>query len=154
MGRRGAVLVVGFSGTCVSEFSPAFPPETQETKMSLTVSKVTIPVRDQARALKFYTQALGFELLKDAPYGDGERWIELRLPGQEIEVVLFPSARHPESIGTFQPVLFTAPDIAKAYEELKAKGVEFTMPPQKEPWGIQSIFKDPDGNSFCLAADA
>ena len=121
--------------------------------MNLTVSKVTIPVRDQDRALKFYRDALGFELVKDAPFGEGLRWIELRLPGQQLEVVLFTAPHDVARIGTFQPVLFSAPDVVKAHAELVAKGVEFLEPPKVEPWGTQCIFKDVDGNSFCLASD-
>jgi catechol 2,3-dioxygenase-like lactoylglutathione lyase family enzyme len=120
----------------------------------MRISKVTIPVADQDRALEFYTQTLGFELVNDAPFGPGLRWIELRLPGQNVEVVLFATEGDKKRIGTFQPVLFTAPDIQKEYERLKARGVEFLEAPKKESWGTQCIFKDVDGNSFCLAADA
>jgi catechol 2,3-dioxygenase-like lactoylglutathione lyase family enzyme len=120
----------------------------------MQISKVTIPVADQDRALKFYTQSLGFELVKDAPFGPGKRWIELRLPGQSVEVVLFATDADKARIGSFQPVLFTAPDIQKEYERLKARGVEFTAPPKQESWGgTQAIFKDLDGNTFCLAKD-
>jgi catechol 2,3-dioxygenase-like lactoylglutathione lyase family enzyme len=120
----------------------------------MLLSKVTIPVADQERALAFYTKALGFEVVKDTPFGPGKRRIEVRLPGQTVEVVLFTTDEDRKRIGTFQPVLFTAPDIQKEYERLKAKGVEFTQAPKAEPWGTFSIFKDPDGNTFCLAADA
>jgi catechol 2,3-dioxygenase-like lactoylglutathione lyase family enzyme len=120
----------------------------------MQISKVTIPVSDQSRALEFYRKALGFELVKDVPFGPGQRWIELRLPGQSIEVVLFATDEDKKRIGSFQPVLFTAPDIEKEYQALRAKGVEFTEPPKRESWGTSAIFKDPDGNSFCLASDA
>lgn len=121
--------------------------------MNLTVAKVSIPVRDQDRALEFYREALGFQLVKDVPFGPGQRWIEVRLPGQDLEVVLFATEQDQARIGTFQPVLFTAPDIVKAHAELVAKGVEFTLPPKVEPWGTQAIFKDVDGNTFSLASD-
>jgi catechol 2,3-dioxygenase-like lactoylglutathione lyase family enzyme len=120
----------------------------------MQISKVTIPIADQDRALKFYTQALGFEVVKDTPFGPGQRWIELRLPGQSIEVVLFTTDQDRPRIGSFQPVLFTAADIQKEYELLRSRGVEFTDPPKKEPWGTSAIFKDRDGNTFCLASDA
>jgi catechol 2,3-dioxygenase-like lactoylglutathione lyase family enzyme len=120
----------------------------------MQIGKVTIPVGDQDKALAFYTKALGFELVKDTPFGPGKRWIELRLPGQQIEIVLFTTDEDRKRIGTFQPVLFTAPDIGKEYERLKAKGVEFTQAPKTEPWGTFCVFKDLDGNTFCLGADA
>jgi catechol 2,3-dioxygenase-like lactoylglutathione lyase family enzyme len=120
--------------------------------MKLTARKFSIPVSNQDRALKFYTETLGFELVRDTPFGPEQRWIELRLPGQDVELVLFTPDEHKSRIGTFQHVLFTAPDVFKAYEEMKAKGVEFPMPPSKEPWGVSSVFKDIDGNSFSLAS--
>jgi lactoylglutathione lyase len=45
---------------------------------------------------------------------------------------------------------FIADDVQKTYEELAARGVEFTQPPKTEPWGTSAIFNDPDGNSFVL----
>ncbi len=54
--------------------------------MSARVSKlanVIVPVADQDRALKFYTDALGLETRADVPFGDGNRWIEVAPPGAE-----------------------------------------------------------------------
>jgi len=50
---------------------------------------VGIPVRDQDRALEFYTERLGFTVLIDQPFNDKQRWIELRIPGAETGVVQF-----------------------------------------------------------------
>jgi hypothetical protein len=53
--------------------------------------------------------------------------------------------------GTFGVGLFTCNDIFATYEELKAKGVEFTKAPKKEFYGTEAIFKDDSGNWFSLA---
>ena len=42
------------------------------------INQVLLEVEDQDRALSFWTEAMGFELVKDAPYDDGARWIEVR----------------------------------------------------------------------------
>ncbi|HWF11993.1 MAG TPA: VOC family protein [Bryobacteraceae bacterium] len=67
-----------------------------------------IPVRDQERALRFYTENLGFRVFTDQPFNDKQRWIELTIPGAETGIVLFtpeamktgsghPSTRHGRS---------------------------------------------------------
>lgn len=120
--------------------------------MTLRVDKVSISVSDQERALRFYRDVLGFEVTRDAPFGEGHRWLEVRAPGQNISIVLFTAPGQEGRVGTFQHVLFTAPDVKAAYEALKAKGVVFTLPPKQEPWGISAVFQDVDGNSFSLAS--
>jgi len=51
------------------------------------VTQVVIEVEDQERAKAFWTQTLGFELARDAPYGE-ERWLEVRTPDKAVVVVL------------------------------------------------------------------
>lgn len=112
---------------------------------------VSIPVRDQDRALAFYRDKLGFEVKTDQPFGP-QRWIELAVPGAETGVVLFTPPGHEDRIGSFQNLAFTTDDIEKTYQELSGKGVEFSQPPRKEPWGTSAIFQDPDGNRFVLSS--
>ena len=116
------------------------------------VKHVTIPVKDQDKALKFYVDKLGFEVVVDVPFNDQQRWIELKIPGAETQVVLFTPDDHRDRIGTSSPVIFTSDNIEKTYQELHKKGVEFICPPTQEPWGTYAIFKDVDGNTFCLSS--
>ncbi len=116
------------------------------------VKLVNLPVRDQDRALDFYTEKLGFSILTDQPFDSKQRWIELRPPKAETRVVLFTPDGQEDRIGTFSNVVFNADDIDKTYAELKARGVEFLGEPQKQPWGSFVLFKDPDGNIFCLSS--
>jgi predicted enzyme related to lactoylglutathione lyase len=111
----------------------------------------TVPVRDQERALKFYTEKLGFNILTDQPMGD-QRWIELGIPGAESAVVLFTPKEHEGHIGTFAHISFWCDNAEKTYQELLKKGVEFDGPPQKMPWGTFVKFTDPDGNQFILSS--
>jgi catechol 2,3-dioxygenase-like lactoylglutathione lyase family enzyme len=45
------------------------------------VKFVSIPTRDQYKALAFYTEKLGFKLVTDQPHDDKQRWIEMRIGG-------------------------------------------------------------------------
>jgi lactoylglutathione lyase len=119
----------------------------------IKVRFVSIPVRDQDRSLEFYTQKLGFQVVTDQAFGNGQRWIELQPPGSDTLVVLFTPPGRENRIGTFQNVAFTSDDVEKAYHELSARGVEFVEPAKRADWGgMQAIFKDPDGNTFVLAS--
>ena len=116
---------------------------------------VGIYVGDQERAKRFWTETIGFELLLDSPLdpsatGPGPRWIEVAPPDRNIILVLFTPDEQQQLIGTFSNVLFTADDIQRTYEELTAKGVEFTEAPSKQFWGWWAMFKDPDGNTYGL----
>lgn len=121
--------------------------------MITQVSFVSIPVADQQRALAFYTEKLGFEVTTNEPMGEGgPRWIELRpAPGAQTRVVLFTPEGQEDRIGTFATAAFTADDVRKTCEELKGRGVEFTMPPTEQPWGVMAQFKDSEGNTFVVA---
>jgi len=108
-------------------------------------------VSDQDRALKFYTEKLGFIVTTDQPLGE-QRWIELEIPGAETGVVLFTPNGQQDRVGTFVNTSFFCEDLELTYQELKSRGVEFQAPPTEQPWGRYAIFKDPDGNSFVLSA--
>jgi catechol 2,3-dioxygenase-like lactoylglutathione lyase family enzyme len=112
------------------------------------VKFVNIPVRDQNKALAFYTEKLGFAVATDQPMGDGKRWLELRIPGAETRVTLFTPPGYEKLIGGFMGLSLWADDVETTYEELKSKGVEFLAPPKKESWGTSVILKDQDGNQI------
>jgi predicted enzyme related to lactoylglutathione lyase len=116
------------------------------------VKFVGVCVSDQDRALRFYLDKLGFILRTDQPFGT-QRWIELEIPGADTGVVLFTPSGQENRIGTFVNTSFWTDDLEGTYEELKAKGVEFSTPPTKQDWGSFAIFKDPDGNSFVLSTN-
>jgi catechol 2,3-dioxygenase-like lactoylglutathione lyase family enzyme len=121
-------------------------------------------VLDQESAFDFYINKLGFKVVTDVPMGEDGRWLTVAPPGQPgFEIILTPvtrsmfsketSATLKELVkkGTFGLAVFTCEDIFATYEELKAKGVEFTKPPTKEFYGTEAIFKDDSGNWFSLA---
>src|SRR4051812_39965430 len=114
---------------------------------------VSVPVADQDRALDFYTEKLGFTIITDQPFGEKQRWIELRVPKAETRIVLFTMEGDEKRIGTFMPATFACDDVEETYKELSARGVEFEGAPQKQPWGSYAKFKDSEGNLFVLSQD-
>lgn len=131
------------------------------------ISKMThasVLVINQESAYDFYTNKLGFKVITDVPMGADGRWLTVSPPDQpDLEIVLAPVIRSNYSKetadvlieliknGTFGVAVFTCENIFATYEEMKAKGVEFTKPPKKEFYGTEAIFKDDSGNWFSLA---
>jgi len=113
---------------------------------------ISIPVSDQDRALKFYTEKMGFKIATDQAFGSGQRWIELLIPGSDVNVALFTPPGHESRIGGFQPMTFWCDDVFATAELLKSKGVELAEEPKKEVWGTMAKFKDPDGNEFVFSS--
>ena len=54
------------------------------------VGRVMVPVADQDQAIAFYTSKLGFSLVADVPYGEGDRWVEVAPPGGGTALALVP----------------------------------------------------------------
>lgn len=113
-----------------------------------------IPVADQDRALKFYTEKLGFTVVGDVPFSEKQRWITLAIPGADTQVSLFTPTGQEDRIGTLVNMAYQVSDLQKTYEELSAKGVEFAKPPTAQAWGTYALFKDSEGNIFCIATES
>ena len=123
-------------------------------------------VHDQDEALAFYTQKLGFEVRADVtmPEMGDFRWLTVGPPGQDdfaIVLMAVPGApvmdedsgdqvRSVMAKGFAGTVFLTTDDVYASYDELKARGVEFSETPEERPYGIDSGFHDPSGNSFRL----
>lgn len=130
------------------------------------ISHTTIWVTDQNEALRFYTEALGFEIRADATIGNF-RWLTVGLKDQpEFEVALMPfglfgqmEAQNADALknlvtqGKIGGVLIYTKDIQAAYEAMQAKGVNFVQPPTDRGYAIEAIFKDNTGNVFSLHQD-
>ena len=132
--------------------------------MITKLTHCTVHVLNQESAYDFYVNKLGFNVITDAPMGDGARWLTVCPPDQpHFEIILSPvnnSMYSKETVkalkelvekGTFGAGVFTSNDIYATYEELKAKGVEFTIEKKKEFYGIEALFKDDSGNWFSLS---
>jgi len=78
---------------------------------------VGIPVRDQDKALKFYTETLGFKVMTDQPFTPTQRWIELLIPGAETGLSLFTPEGHEDRIGEFHSISFWCDDVCQGTYE-------------------------------------
>ncbi len=130
--------------------------------MKCRMSHITIFVKDQESALAFYTEKLGCVVRTDVSF-EGFRWLTVGLPDQpDLEMILMPvqGGALDEETGTIMADLLNrgamgtgvlqTEDCRAAYEELKAKGVEFISPPQEQMYGVEAILKDNQGNWFSL----
>jgi catechol 2,3-dioxygenase-like lactoylglutathione lyase family enzyme len=120
--------------------------------MIKAIKFVGIPVRDQDRALEFYTTKLGFRVITDQPFNDKQRWIELGIGRSGTGVALFTPDGHEDRIGSFSSISFVADDVEATCRELKARGVTFVQEPEKADWGTAAIIADPDGNQFVVGS--
>ena len=132
----------------------------------IRIANAQLWVHDQEEALAFYTEKVGMEVRADVtlPEMDGFRWLTVGPPGQEdvsIALMAIPGPPVMEEETTeqvrglvakgFAGTVFLATDDCQAsFEELKSRGVEFTEEPEERPYGIDSGFRDPSGNSLRL----
>jgi catechol 2,3-dioxygenase-like lactoylglutathione lyase family enzyme len=132
----------------------------------MRIANAQVWVHDQDEALEFYTKKLGMEVRVDVtvPELGNFRWLTVSPPGQpDFAIVLMaipgPPVLDPETAeqvrtlmgkGFAGTVFLNTDDCQASYEELRGRGVEFTEVPEKRPYGIDSGFRDPSGNSFRL----
>jgi len=102
------------------------------------VEIIMIPVADQQKAKAFYLN-LGFQVIIEAPMGNGETWLQLGLPGCETTI----------SLAKFQGIILETDNIAGETERLAAGGVVVGKI-DDTPWGKFMWLKDEDGNGLCL----
>jgi uncharacterized glyoxalase superfamily protein PhnB len=137
----------------------------QENPM-MKIANAHLWVNDQDEALAFYTQKLGMEVRIDAtmPEMGDFRWLTVGPAGQpDVAIVLMAipgppvmdadtaeQVRQLMAKGFAGTVFLTTEDCRASYEELKARGVEFSEPPEERPYGIDSGLRDPSGNSIRL----
>jgi catechol 2,3-dioxygenase-like lactoylglutathione lyase family enzyme len=132
----------------------------------IKLSTAQLWVHDQDEALAFYTRKLGWEVRMDVtmPEMGNFRWLTVGPPTQpDISVVLMAipgppvmeaqtaqQVRDLTAKGFAGTLFLTTDDVHAAYNELKSRGVEFLEEPEERPYGIDSAFRDPSGNSFRL----
>ena len=120
----------------------------------MRIKLISLFVDDQEKALRFYTDVLGFRKKHDIPMG-GARWLTVVSPEgpDDLELVLEPNA-HPAA-SAYQSALmkdgipvtaFESADIHSEVQRLKEKGVVFTMGPTIAGDVTIAIFSDTCGN--------
>jgi predicted enzyme related to lactoylglutathione lyase len=111
------------------------------------VKTMGIPVRDQDRALEFYTEKLGLEKRLDTMYGQ-ERWIEVAPPGSLTTIAL---VRGPNQvrIGIDVQIRLTTDDAEATHADLRARGVDVDEEILRHPLSRFTL-RDPDGNRVMI----
>lgn len=126
----------------------------------MRVALTTLVVRDYDAAIKFYVDAVGFELISDDDQGGGKRWVVVSPPGESsgrLLLALAVGAAQEAAIGNqaggrVGHFLFTA-DFDAQYERMAAAGVEFLEAPRSEQYGKVCVWKDLYGNKWDLLED-
>ena len=132
----------------------------------LRITHAQVWVHDQDEALAYYTEKVGMEVREDVtlPELGGFRWLSVGPPSQpDVALVLMlvpgppvfdedtaAKVREITAKGAASGIFFATDDCRATYEEMKARGVEFTEEPAERPYGIDAGFRDPSGNSFRL----
>jgi len=115
-------------------------------------------VLDQDQAIDFYVGKLGLEINTDADLGF-MRWLTVNVPGQEHQILLEKPGPPAHDEATAEQIrelvtkgalgiaaIIAVPDVHRSYEELTAKGVEFTEEPTERFYGTDCGLRDPFGN--------
>tara|TARA_R110002073_G_scaffold23229_8_gene79389 strand:- start:462 stop:857 length:396 start_codon:yes stop_codon:yes gene_type:complete len=130
----------------------------------MKVTLISIPVRDQEKALKFYTEKLGFIKKKDLPLGGGNRWLTLVSAEWQDgpELLLEPAPNHFEPCKVFQDALmeaghpytqFDVQSVDEEYDRLSNLDVEFSMKPTEMGTVKVAVFNDTCGNNIQLVEE-
>ena len=141
-------------------------PDHRRTPM-IRIATAQLWVHDQDEALEFCTEKLGFEVRSDVtlPEMGNFRWLTVGPAGQPDVAIVLMAIPGPPVIddadrrqirdlmgkGFAGTVFLTTDDCQKAYDEMKARGVEFIEKPEEQPYGIDAGFRDPSGNNLRLA---
>jgi catechol 2,3-dioxygenase-like lactoylglutathione lyase family enzyme len=128
--------------------------------MTEGVQVAGIYVHDQDEALQFYVDKLGFEVHTDVSNG-GYRWLTVRRPNQPtFQLGLFrPQApivddataetlNQAVAKGAMPPLVLVVEDCRTAYDDMRARGVEFTQEPIDRYGNVDASFRDPSGNGW------
>lgn len=132
----------------------------------IRITTTQLWVLDQDEALGFWRDRVGFEVREDVtvPEMGNFRWLTVGPRDQpDIAVVLMAIPGPPimdeqarakvaelTAMGLAGTVFLETDDVAKAYDDLSSRGVEFTEKPTQQPYGIDCAFRDPSGNSARL----
>ena len=130
----------------------------------LKITHAQVWVHDQDEALAYYTDKVGMEVREDVtlPELGGFRWLSVGPPSQpDVALVLMlvpgppvfdedtaAKVREITAKGAASGVFLATDDCQATYEEMKARGVEFTEEPTQRPYGVDAAFRDPSGNNF------
>ena len=112
------------------------------------IATLTIAVKDQNEALRWFTEKLGFEKRADIS-APGMRWLTVA-PRQQKEVEFVLASWFTELVGKNAPCVVETQDCRNTYQILRDRGVKFSQTPTEKPYGIEAAFEDLYGNTYAL----
>jgi catechol 2,3-dioxygenase-like lactoylglutathione lyase family enzyme len=122
----------------------------------MKIKLASVPIDDYDKALKFYTEMMGFQLKRDMPLGDGARWITVVSPEEPdgVELLLEPNAGYPAMKALKESLVrdgipytaFQVSDVQEEYERMRDLGVQFTMEPTHMGMTTAAVLDDTCGN--------
>ena len=110
------------------------------------IKTVGVYVEDQAKAVEFYVDVLGFEVRRRMQMGANAEWVEVAPQGAETCLVIYPRALMPDWSQRKSSVVFYCHDVRETVETLSERGVRIAMEPGDLPWGTFAAIEDLDGN--------
>lgn len=127
----------------------------------MLVDKIAIVVDDYDQAIRFFTEALGFDLVEDSPAlttegGRPKRWVVVRPPGAETGILLARADGERQAAAVGNQVagrvgfFLQVEDFDAAYRRMTAADVKFVTEPRDEPYGRVAVFLDISGNRWDL----
>jgi catechol 2,3-dioxygenase-like lactoylglutathione lyase family enzyme len=114
------------------------------------ISVVSVYVSDQDKAIDFFVNKLGFELVSDEQFGEGQRWVQVKTPEGETSITISKASEFGMTPGNFAGLVFYSDDVKGTVADFKSKGIEITEEANEQMWGVQAQFKDPDGNTYVI----
>jgi predicted enzyme related to lactoylglutathione lyase len=121
---------------------------------------ISIYVNDQDKALRFYTEVLGFVKKMDVTQGPF-RWLTVASAEEPNGIELQLALNNDPAAQTYQKalfdqnrpaIMFTSDDVQKDFDRMKPLGAEFTMPPTKVTGSTITMLKDTCGNIIQISA--
>jgi hypothetical protein len=112
------------------------------------VATLTIAVKDQNEALRWFTEKLDFEKRVDIS-APGMRWLTVA-PRQQKEVEFVLASWFTELVGKNAPCVVETQDCRGTYQALRDRGVKFSQTPTEKPYGTEAVFEDLYGNTYAL----
>lgn len=125
---------------------------TETTRAVSRIANVIVPVSDQDRQLRFYTETLGLEVRADVPFGNGERWIEVAPAGAETPIALCPPGPGGEAGGKDTGITLQTTDIEVCRRSLEDRGADVDAEVSHMGDPVPPLFwlRDPEGNSLMV----
>jgi catechol 2,3-dioxygenase-like lactoylglutathione lyase family enzyme len=156
---RGIVMGVAMAATTFAT-SAMMAQGVTPPAPALRLRSFTVVVRDYDEALRWYTEKLGFVVVRDQAFGAGRRFIMVA-PTKDAQTGIVlehwqggagpaMTTTYADRVGKEVNIVLDTDDVTATATRLAGRGVTFQSPPKQMPWGGEATFTDLYGNTFVL----